>query len=80
MSSKHIHSQHMTIPRYKRVPGSSWQKVQDGTDEIIVHIHVDAEQIARKLGGRAFHNKKGVARYMEGAVLIEAQLRAARKP
>lgn len=52
---------------------SSTKTVKVGEDEVEVTLTVDLDAIVYQIGDRAWHNKSGRAKFMKGAVFVEAR-------
>jgi hypothetical protein len=79
--SKATHTQSIEVPVYGPAEKVAWgwkRGKQIGARTARVTVYVDMAEIIRQLGLKAATNKSGRAKYMKGAVIIDAELQKAK--
>ena len=75
-TSAGVRNFNIDLPNRKRVDTEGgWTTVLDGVHRLNVAVMVDFEAIAKDLAQRAFKNKRGIAKYMHGAITVTAVTR-----
>lgn len=74
----HVYRLNIDVPRrrkesYNTATSVGWRWVEDGIDLVAVEVVIDAADIARRLGRKAWENKGKRVRALNGAVIVTAR-------